>query len=54
MGKDTKNNVPHCTIKLTGLHMKRDQEAEGGDSPPLIYSCEVPSGELRPGLEPPT
>jgi len=39
---------------FTGLHQdKRGQQVEGGDSAPLLWSCETPPGVLRPALEPP-
>lgn len=37
------------------LHQKRhDQEVKGGDSPPLLYSCETSPGALCPALVSPT
>ena len=38
---------------VLGCMKKGDgQQGEGGDCPPLLGSCEVPSGILRPGLGP--
>jgi len=40
--------------RILGCIEKRGHEVEGGDSAPLLHSCEIPPGVLRPALEPQT